>query len=196
MVKNPLDNIKGVVFDLDGTIVDSKLDFSLMRKDLGIEKSHGILEEIELIKCNDRKSELLNIVRDHELKGARESELMSGFKDFYHYLLTQKIPIGILTRNSLEVTEITLSKFNLSFDLILTRDCCEPKPSPAGLIKVMEIWNMQAAEIIYIGDSKYDQQTAKNAQVKSVLFKSIYNEGFTGEFDYSVNCFTELIPSR
>lgn len=194
MVETILEKIKVVVFDLDGTIVDSKLDFTSMRKDLGIADGDGILEEIDKLECEIKKTELHSIIRRHELKGAREAVLMSGFINLYEYLTSNGVPIGILTRNSLEVTEITIEKFNLSFDIILTRDNCDPKPSPAGLLKIMEKWNLAPEELIYIGDSDYDLQTAKNANVASILFKSAYNEGFSGESNYTINCFKQLIP--
>ena len=196
MVDTVLEKMKVVVFDLDGTIVDSKLDFSMMRNDLGLSETQGILEEIDKFECEIKRTELLDIVRKHELNGAKEAVLMSGFKNLYEYLTSSGIPIGILTRNSLEVTEMTLKKFKLSFDILLTRDNCEPKPSPMGLHKVMAKWNTKPHEIIYIGDSEYDLQTAKNADVASILFKSSYNEGYFGDSDHTINCFKQLIPKK
>lgn len=194
MVASILKEIRGVVFDLDGTIVDSKLDFKAMRNDLGVSQSKGILEEIEKVECEIARANFMGLIREHELRGVSDSILMKGFDTYYNYLQSKKLPIAILTRNSFEVTNLTLKKFKLNFDTIYTRDNCAPKPSPEGLIKILEEWKMSPNEIIYIGDSHYDIQTALNANVKCILFKSSYNADYKGEADFEISCFSELIP--
>lgn len=194
MVTSILKDIRGVVFDLDGTIVDSKLDFAAMRNDLGVAPTEGILEEVEKVECETRKADFMRLIREHELKGLAESKLMKGFETYYKYLQSIKLPIGILTRNSLEVTKLTLEKFELRFDTIYTRDDCAPKPSPEGLIKILDEWKMEPKDIVYIGDSHYDIQTALNAKVKSILFKSHYNSDFDGRADFEISCFSQLVP--
>ena len=41
--------IRGVIFDLDGTLVDSGLDFDLMRREMGIAPGHALLEAIDAL---------------------------------------------------------------------------------------------------------------------------------------------------
>ena len=110
-----LKKIKAIFFDLDGTLVDSKLDFDLMRSDLGFPYGVPILEHIETLSEESDISKAHKIVIRHEIKGAEESVLYDGVRELLLYLKTNSIPTAILTRNCREATQITLNKFNIDF---------------------------------------------------------------------------------
>ena len=135
----------------------------------------------------------MSIIHKHEMKGAEESTLMPGFIEFKNFVDQKGIPIAIQTRNSSEVAAYTLKKFGINVPLILSRDNCSPKPNPEGLIHMMQKYQVQPKQTVYIGDSKYDMQTANNANVFSILFKSSYNEGFKPKSHLCINDFRELI---
>ncbi len=41
--------VRGVIFDLDGTLVDSGLDFDLMRREMGLPPGKPLLESFDLL---------------------------------------------------------------------------------------------------------------------------------------------------
>lgn len=184
--------IKGFIFDMDGTIVDSKLNFDSIRKSIGIPNKEPILEYIEKSSDQSFIDKALEIVHEYELKGAKESEIIRDFKDFYQHLKKLKIPTAILTRNSKHVTDYTLKKHKLEFDIVLTRDCCRPKPDPEGLEIIQQKWNIAKANLLYIGDYQFDLDTAKNANIKSALILNTRNSHLSKNSDYSFTHYKEL----
>ena len=163
-------DLKGVIFDMDGTIVNSFLDFDKMREDLGFKNDEPIIEAIEEISQETERDRLFQIVHKHELEGANKSELIDSFIPFLNYLLINNIKTALLTRNSKEVTDLTLKKFNLSFEHVITRDCDFPaKPSPEGLIHICKEWGIDSDTSIYVGDFAFDIECANNAEMNSIL---------------------------
>lgn len=184
--------LKGIIFDLDGTIVDSRLNFDLMREEIGIPKGEPILEYLEAVKDDTFIKKAYEIVHKHELKGAQESTLIRDFLDFYNFLNNHNVPKAVLTRNSKEIANMTLNKHDLEFEVVLSRDCCEPKPKPDGLNLINSKWKFDTQEIIYVGDFKFDLETAKNAHMKSALILNELNHHFADDADISINLFNEL----
>ncbi len=193
MKKEILSQLKVFVFDLDGTIVDSQLDFDHMRRDLGLDSNIPILEAIDKYTDKEKQVEAHKIIRHHEIQGIEKATLMPGFLELAEFLEKQSIPTAIQTRNSSEVTKLTLEKFNIKIPLILSRDNCAPKPNPEGLYRIMKQLGVSPKQTIYIGDSRYDMETADNAGVLSALFMSDYNEGFDYNADFKIKDFRELI---
>jgi HAD superfamily hydrolase (TIGR01549 family) len=189
---NFIKELKAFVFDLDGTVVDSKLDFDAMREDLNYPEGVSILEHLDTLPNQELKNLSHKIIHEHELRGAKSSTIMEGYKELHEYLKGKGFKIGLQTRNSEPVTAITLDKFNLEFDCVLTRDNCAPKPMPDGLIKMQNLWNITPEEMIYIGDFLFDLETAKNANSKSGLYLWPTNEHLISEADITISNYKEF----
>ena len=162
-----MSKFKGIFFDLDGTLIDSKLNFDRMREELLFPKDAPILEEIDKIKDHKRRDNCLEIVHQHELEGAKNSVLIEGVAEM---LDSMQVPTGVLTRNSRVCAEMMLSMHNLSFDHLLTREDCAPKPNPAGLMKLANLHKLDVRDCLYVGDFLFDIQTAHNAGMKAALY--------------------------
>ena len=60
-----------------------------------------------------------------------------------------------------------------SFDLVVTSlDVIHPKPHPEQLLKIMDAFKVLPEEILYIGDSKTDEEAALNADVPFVAYRN------------------------
>lgn len=188
-------SIEAFIFDLDGTLVDSGLDFDQMRLDLGFPTGEPVLEQLELIEDQSELDWANTIIHKHELEGALNSTIYEGVAELLEYLKKSNKKIGLLTRNSTKVTEITLKKFNLKhyFDIIYTRDNCVAKPDPRGLLLMLEKWEITADRALYFGDFKLDLDTAKNAKIKSVLYLNSKNSSFAKEANYAISSYSELL---
>lgn len=184
-----------VFFDLDGTLIDSKLDFDAMRRDLNFPKGAPILEEIEKLTDIEQIAWSMEIVHKHELLGAQNSKLIEGVSEVLEYLHQHKIPTGILTRNSRFCTDLMLSKHNLDFDQVITREDCAPKPSPEGLLILARHFKVEPKNCLYVGDFHFDIITAHNANMQSALIQSPKTKTFENEATYLFKTYQNFIPS-
>lgn len=185
--------ISAIIFDLDGTLVDSKLNFNKMREEIGIPSDYPILEYIESSNDEKFKQFAIEIINRHEVLGAQVALPIRDADKFISLLEERKIPKAIVTRNSKHVTDLTLSKFNWNFEMILTRDCAPAKPKPDALLNIASELNLNLSNTLYIGDHGFDIETAKNANCISGLIEHDYNQDLKSIADISIKNFSELI---
>ncbi len=162
---------KGFVFDLDGTLVDSKLDFDRLRLDLGLSEQAPILEAVEAWSP-EKQRWAHQIIDEHELAGAAASLVYPGVREFLQSLSDRKIPSAVFTRNSRRATEITLTKHDLQFPHVITRNDAPAKPNPTGLLQIAKHFQLAPAEILYVGDYVYDLKAGLAAQIPTALYLS------------------------
>lgn len=65
-----------------------------------------------------------------------------------------------------------------------------PKPNPASTLSMMEKFGLKASESVYIGDSHFDVETAHNAHLRCILVEwgyGDYQEALICESDYSAS---------
>ena len=145
--------IKTIIFDLDGTLVDSQLNFDQMRADIGIPSDEPILEYLENSDDLNFKKRAFEIIHEHELRGANIATALSDSDEFIQKLNKNDFPISILTRNSQEITSKTLEKFNWNFKHIYSRDNAPAKPRPDAIHMISDHLNIKLEHIFYIGDN-------------------------------------------
>ncbi len=188
--------LKAFIFDMDGTLVDSKLDFDAMRAELKFPEGVPLLEHIDEIRgqvSEDEVQYFFDVIHRHEREGALASELMPGVVDFLEFLNEAGIHTAVLTRNNREVTDLTFDKWDLSFSKVLSRDCIvRQKPHPEGLLKICEELEVGPHQSVYMGDFSFDLQAAKNAAMKAILYSPEENRELESEADLTVRCYKEL----
>ncbi len=160
-------NIRGLIFDLDGTLVDSQLDFDLMRQEMELPPGR-ILESIAALPV-ERATRCMAILHQHEVAGAERATLLPGVQLLLDRAKARKTPIGILTRNSREISLAVLSRLRLEHDILLTRDDGPIKPDPWGVRHICEKWNVPAGQVVMIGDYMFDVLSGRGAGAWTVL---------------------------
>lgn len=179
--------IKAVVFDLDGTLVDSRLDFSELRRRLGWPEHSLILEHLASLSCASEKQKAEQIIIDFELEGARNASWMPNAEQLLQRLQQQNMPMAILTRNMRQATELCIKALNIPIELVLTRDDAPAKPQPEGLWLIAERLAVAPDEILYVGDYLFDIQTARNAGSWCCLFRYGDNHIYAQQADLVVD---------
>lgn len=160
--------IRGVIFDLDGTLADSKLDFVAMRREMELPPDVPILESLARLdrqhadRCRD-------ILHRHELAGAERAVLLPGAAELVQTLHFRGIHQAIATRNSRHITEATLTKLGLGIDLVLTRDDGPVKPDPWPVLHACREWGIVPAEAVIVGDFRFDVESGRSAGSRTVL---------------------------
>lgn len=161
--------IKAIIFDLDGTLVESRLDFARMRADIACPQDQDILAFISSLKPGERE-EAESIVHQHEIIDAKNVSLITGVDTMLAQIAELGLHTAIVTRNSQIATELKLVQTGIEVERVLTRECAPPKPSPEALLQLCDSWQVSPQEAIYIGDFLYDLQAAANANMHACLY--------------------------
>lgn len=181
--------IRGVIFDLDGTLIDSGLDFPAIRRDMGLPEGEPILEALGKIPPGEKLDACLQILDRHEREAAERATLMPGVPEFLALLTSHNIEQGILTRNSRRSTNRVLSRLGLSIPHVLTRDDAPPKPDPAGLLAICAQWGAPVGDVLFMGDYLYDIYCGRNAGIQTVLFAPHGLPHYSSLADFCVSSF-------
>ncbi|WP_425614554.1 HAD family hydrolase [Anatilimnocola sp. NA78] len=160
--------IRGVIFDLDGTLVDSRLDFDLMREEMQLPPQMAILEALTKLPA-PHAARCQEILDRHERAGAARSQLLPGVADLLAEVKRRRWHQAIVTRNSRPVTEATLRGVGLHFPHVITRDDGPVKPHPWPIEKICREWQVQPEEVVMIGDYRYDIECGRAAGTRTVL---------------------------
>jgi HAD superfamily hydrolase (TIGR01549 family) len=169
--------LKGIIFDLDGTIVDAPYDWALIRAKLGVE-GESILAFLERLKEPD-KSRKWGELKDFEARATKQASLKPGMKRWLKSLARQGIKTALVSNNTRENVDFLRRKFDLAFDVVLTREAGLWKPSGAPFLEAMRRLGLEKEDCIVVGDSHYDAKAAADAGIgKIFLLKREKNEFF------------------
>ena len=162
-------SIRGVIFDLDGTLVDSHLDFDRIRAEMGFEPGVPVLETIDTLPEKDAQR-CWEILERHEQAGFQRAKLMPGVREVLVALDQRNILQALVTRNSRRIAEATLERFSLRFDPIVAREDAAPKPDPEAIEKILALWSFKPDQVAIVGDFRFDIEAGHRAGVRTVLF--------------------------
>jgi len=185
-----LKNIKLILLDLDGVIIDSKLNmkksWQKVRKETEIKvkfeeyfKYIGMPFKKILLKLKIKKNlDLIeNIYSKESLKNIDNIKLYPKIKNTLKLLKEKKYKIGIVTSKDKKRTKIILKKLNLKFKHVVSPEKkLRGKPFPDQINKAIKLFKSKKSETIYIGDMLCDAKTAKNARVRYVHAKWGYGK--------------------
>jgi HAD superfamily hydrolase (TIGR01509 family) len=166
-----LRSILGVIFDLDGTLVDSRLDFDAMRHEIGLPRGTPVIEGV-LALPQGESAAAWEIVKRHERIGAETATVMPGVRELLEELRRREIRVAIVTRNGRSFARETLRRLQLTIDQVMTRDDAAPKPSPEALVTILDAWQLPAARAAMVGDFRFDLEAGRAAGTRTVLYSA------------------------
>lgn len=159
--------IKGIIFDMDGTVVDVPYDWKRIKQELQTE-GEPILSHIR--NCEEpERSRKWEILERHEEEATAQATLKEGMDKFLVFLKEKGIKTALVTNNSRKNVDFLLNKFRLNFDLVLSREAGLWKPSGAPFLFVLENFGIQKKECCVIGDSHFDVKAAKEAGIERIF---------------------------
>ena len=184
---------KGIIFDLDGTLADTKLDFAQMCIDSGLPVGTRILEHCDSLDEPQQIDAILRIVEKHEMEGANQASWIADAPEVLSLLNKASIPMAIVTRNMRKAAQLTIDKLSIPIEFLITREDCLPKPHPDGLLMVANQWKIPPSQLVYVGDFKFDMIAAKQAGMNACLLANDRNAPFHHMADKVIQSFRELL---
>src|SRR5699024_2792845 len=145
-----LRQIRGVVFDLDDTLVASGLDFVAIRKAVGGPVEMGMIEYIDTL-FGEAREMAEAILRDAEWQGAKQATWMPYAQKLVADIHSRSMPQAILTRNARDISHAMISRLAIPIETLVAREDCQPKPSPEGLLMMAEQWQLLPKTMVSLG---------------------------------------------
>ena len=167
-----LKDVKHWVFDMDGTLTVSVHDFKLIHRELSIPDDEDILTHLAGLPAAESAAKHAWLL-EHERELALASTPAPGAVELILDLAERGVRLGILTRNAQELAQITLKAIGLDQcfapDDVLGRDNAAHKPDPDGLLKLAKAWGVEPAQMVMVGDFRFDLECGRAAGSKTVL---------------------------
>ncbi len=177
-----MDKFEGLIFDLDGTIVDSHFLTTnflacVLKKFGNLEFSENEISSlfgpsermifrkfISSQKIDECYVEYFNLFK----KNMNKINLFEGFPEILGFLNSIGKKLAIFTGRGRELTLYILEQKKLLkyFKIIVTSEDIERhKPQPDGVLKICHYFGLPPSKILHIGDSPLDITSGKRAGV-------------------------------
>lgn len=196
---SPKPSLRLVVFDCDGTLVDSQHgivaaaaaafrahglpepDPAAVRRLVGLNLDHAILALLpeaepdlvwRLVEAYKQAFFALRSQPDHD------EPLFPGMSELLDALDQPHILLGVATGKHMRGLRATLDRHGLGhrFVTLQTPDTCRGKPHPEMMERALAETGVDRADAIMIGDTTFDMQMAYNAGVAGVGVAWGYHE--------------------
>jgi HAD superfamily hydrolase (TIGR01549 family) len=160
--------VRGVVFDLDGTLVVEQLDYDAIRRELGFPPRTPLLEGIAALPAT-AQPQAHAVLHRHEQAAALTATLNPGVAAFLARLDEYHVRRAVFSRNSRAAVTAVLERCGLRFETVVAREDGPHKPNPHGLQQICRVWRLPPREVLMIGDYLYDVQAGIEAGVRTAL---------------------------
>ncbi len=184
--------MKAVLFDLDGTLIDTAADFIRIIQQMCHEEGRALVEpELIRTQVSEGARAMVKLVypelqledpvflqhrqRFLDMYGADiavDTDLFDGMYPLLEQLEENDIPWGIVTNKPRWLSEALLQALNLSERcavLVCPEDVTRTKPDPEPMYLAAKQLNLAAEDCIYVGDHPRDIDAGRHAQMPTIL---------------------------
>lgn len=215
----PAIKINTVLFDLDGTLIDTAPDMAAALDILCDEEQHERLpynkvrpvvsngsialvqlafgDNLDEADLERLKTRYLEIYQNHL---AVHSQLFDEMDDLLQQLEQRNIKWGVVTNKPGWLTEPLMQSLNLHkrASCIVSADSTKNrKPHPEPMFYACKLANSQPEECVYVGDAKRDIEAGQNAGMQTIIAEYGYIENGentdTWQADYSIKTPAQLL---
>jgi len=178
---------RAVLFDLDGTLVRTPIDFAAMRREsLAAAARYGAavddlegrdilaISAVAASRVRDAAAfleEIEALLQRIELEASCHAVPMPGAPELLAWLAENDLGIGIVTRNCAAAAREALERSGLACELLLTRaDVPRVKPDPLHLQIAAEQLGVPPEETLMVGDHPMDVAAGRAAGMRTAGF--------------------------
>ena len=186
-----------LIFDLDGTLVDSASVIAFVLNEMRFESSLPPLESLQFAKWISLGADLL-VSNALELEHSAVEKPLADFRHRYAQLPTPVdsvypgvhgvlrrvsglgVRLSVCTNKPRRLAEKVLLETGLSefFPFVCAGgDLASPKPDPANLFACVTYFKTPISRTYLVGDSRTDQVCAKNADMGFIFHSKGYDDG-------------------
>jgi beta-phosphoglucomutase len=202
---------KGILFDLDGTLIDSMNDnyiawkYALNSENISITKEEyypleGMpVREIAKFFLEKKNYSLEKIQKIIEIKHKFYKEnckirFYKGVKKFIDYIKSRNVLIAIVSASSYEKLNNTIPRdFLDKFDCLISGDCTKRgKPYPDPYITAAEKLGLKVQDCVVIENAPIGIESAKNAKMFCIAIGSTLPKKKLDKADIFINKFEDL----
>lgn len=220
MLKSILKDIKGVIFDLDGTLVDSmwiwkQIDIEYLSA-RNIEMPEDLQSKIEgmsfyetavYFKETYKIPDSLEVIMDNWNAMAMEKyrtviRVKEGVKEFLQLLKDKGIVMGIATSNSRILTEAVLENQGILeyFGAIVTgSEIIKGKPEPDVYLTAANKLDIDPKTCLVFEDLPFGIMAGKRAGMKTCAIDDVYSADMWDEkvalADYNIKSYKEILEA-
>lgn len=169
--------LKASIFDMDGTLVDAPYDWKNIKEELNTQ-GKPILSYIQGL-AEPEKTQKWKQLENIEKEATKKAVLKEGIYEFLAFLKKRGIKVALVTNNSRENVLYLLHKFDLAFDLVLSRESGLWKPSGAPFNAVLKELKLKKEECCVIGDTFFDIEAAKDVGIVEIFILNRDREKFS-----------------
>ena len=189
-------NVRALVFDLDGTLVDSLEDLAVAMNEVLREAGRpehpieayrhfigwGAADLVRRAAPDGDHAALLEGFRRRYHEGLDRPRLTSrtggdrsrpydGIPELLRELVARRIPLAVLSNKPHAATVAVVARFfpDVPFVAVVgAREGVPHKPDPSAALEVAEALGVPASACAFVGDTEVDVQTALNARMKPI----------------------------
>jgi len=169
--------IKGIIFDLDGTLVRLPIRYEII-----FEKLQNLFDTQDefkpliptILKKANNDIELLqqafDLICEEETLAANNPEVIDGAIDILNYFKKRNYSLSLVTMQCMKAAKLVLDKMQISelFSSIITRD--DSNQRSTQIKKSVEILSLSPDKVVVIGDRIHDVKSAKQVGCSAILF--------------------------
>lgn len=203
-----------IIFDLDGTLVDSSQDITNAINHAVAGTGLPPYAREQIIKLvGEGLTKLIENILPPELEH-RKAEILQKFLDYYSEHIADntrpypsvcetlkklgKYRKAVLSNKHELLSKRLMGKINIIkyFDYIIGSDTLnERKPSPKAIHYLLDTFSLLPENAMIVGDSELDIRAGKNARITTVGVTYGYRQSESlKDADYLINAMSELIP--
>jgi len=185
-LKDILNSIELIVFDIDGTLIISQADWDGMRAKIHDYFKDNYYIEMEFRPVLDKMEEAISLIQEYNpdinsqkirdtimqiieetgLEGIKKSQLIKNCKKVLEKLIRKKKRLASFTRGGIKEAILALEMHDIKkyFEIVITRDdTIKIKPDPDPIFLISEKLDVDPSKILVVGDHPYDILAGKNA---------------------------------